>query len=87
MANLESSELKEMVSKVVAKLSERTPDELTLEDQLVEDLDFDSLKGLEAFARLTGHFKIKVDMDVIGEVKTVGDILNVLEKQLQQNPS
>ncbi|MBU3917044.1 acyl carrier protein [bacterium] len=82
MINSEPSELRRMVFKVVAKLSERTPEELTLEDKLVEDLDFDSLKGLEAFARLTGHFKIKVDLDVIGDVKTVGDILAILEKQL-----
>ena len=82
MTNSESSELKQMVFKVVAKLSERIPDELTVEDRLIEDLDFDSLKGLEAFARLTSYFKIEVDMDVITEVRTVGDILSILEKQL-----
>ncbi len=82
MTNSDDMELKRMVFKVVAKLSERAPEELTLEKRLVEDLDFDSLKGLEAFARLASYFQLDVEPDVISEVNTVGDVLNILAQQL-----
>lgn len=78
------SELNARIFKVIAKLSEKKPEEISLKDRLVEDLDFDSLKGLEAIARLSSYFKIKVDLNLIEEIKTVEDIFRILESKLQK---
>lgn len=56
--------------------------EITLETNLFEDLDADSLDLADLLASIEDEFSIEADDDVIGRVNTVDDIVTYISKIL-----
>ncbi len=54
--------------------------ELRPEMRLVEDLELDSLKSLTLALEVENRFKVYLDQD--GELITIGDLVQVIRKQL-----
>ena len=50
--------------------------------RLVEDLELDSLKALTLAVEVENRFKICLDPEIEGRIKTVDDLLKAINEQL-----
>ena len=73
------NELKE----ILAKLFEVDPDEVTLEARLYEDLDLDSIDAVDLIVHLQEMTQRKFNPEEFKSVKTVNDVIVVIEKIIQ----
>ena len=72
-----------MYEKVLDLISSQLPvkrENITRESRLLEDLGADSANVMILVMDLEQEFDIIVEDDVLGSIKTVGDILDYLEK-------
>ncbi|WP_455129436.1 acyl carrier protein [Pseudoramibacter alactolyticus] len=70
----------ESVKSIIAEQLGVSEDEITEESNLVEDLEADSLDIVELVMAFEDEFGVKVPDDELENVKTVGDILKILDK-------
>ena len=72
-----------MYEKVLDLISSQLPvkrENITRESRLLEDLGADSANVMILVMDLEQEFDIIVEDDVLGSIKTVGDIIDYLEK-------
>ncbi len=72
-----------MYEKVLDLISSQLPvkrESITRESRLLEDLGADSANVMILVMDLEQEFDIIVEDDVLGNIKTVGDIIDYLEK-------
>lgn len=55
-------------------------DTITMETNLFEDLDADSLDLADLLATVEDEFEIEASDDVIGSINTVGDVVNYISE-------
>ena len=72
----------EKVKALLADQFDVEESEITLETNLFEDLDADSLDLADLLASIEDEFSIEADDDVIGRVNTVDDIVTYISKIL-----
>ena len=83
---MDRSEVKKLVDKVLIEEFEKEESELTEDANLFDDLELDSLDGIDLIVALEKAAKEKTGKDVKIEeekakiLKTVGDIYNVIEE-------
>lgn len=70
----------EKVCKIVAKQFEKKPESLKRETRLIEDLGADSANVMMLILDLESEFGLEVEDDQIMTLKTVGDIVDYIEK-------
>ncbi len=73
-----------MYEKVLDLISSQLPvkrENITRESRLLEDLGADSANVMILVMDLEQEFDIVVEDDVLGNIKTVGDIIDYLEKR------
>ncbi len=70
--------------KIKSILSEQfdieNPELITMETNLFEDLDADSLDLADLLATVEDEFDIEASDDVISSINTVGDVVNYISK-------
>ena len=71
------------VKKIIVDELNVNPDKITLDASLSEDLGADSLDAVEIIMALEEEFNVQIDDSNLQETKTVGDIVNCLEKTLK----
>ena len=59
-------------------------EEICAESKLDDDLIFDSLDYVDLAVKLEKEFDVKIEDDVIDEWKTVQDVVDYVDKLLQQ---
>ncbi len=69
----------EKVQKIVAEQLNVELDKVQMETNFVEDLNADSLDQVELIMAVEDEFGIEVPDEVVQEIRTVGDIVKVLE--------
>lgn len=72
-----------MFDKVVDLITEQLPvkkEEITRDSRLLDDLGADSANLMILVMDLENQFDIVVEDDVLGSIKTVGDIVDYLEE-------
>ena len=72
--------------KVVDLIADQLPvekDKITRDARLLEDLNADSANVMILVMDLEQAFDLEVDDDVLAEIRTVGDIVDYLEKHAQ----
>ena len=57
-------------------------DKVTMEAKLVDDLGADSANLMMLIMDLEGEYDMTVEDDVLGTIKTVGDIVNYIEAHI-----
>ena len=57
---------------------------VTLDQDLIEDLRLDSLKLLTLAVQVENHFQICIDSDTEAAIRTIGDLVSVIERQLSE---
>ncbi len=67
----------EKIKEVLVENLDVEESELTLDTNLLEDLDADSLDLFQLVSDLEDEYDIKIDN--IEEIKTIGDVVNVIE--------
>ena len=70
----------EDVKEMIAKQLKADPATITLETRLVEDLKADSANVMVMIMDLEDKFGIMVEDDQIMKMKTVGDVVDYIEK-------
>lgn len=70
------------VRKILAKQLEISPDAITEETRIIDDLGADSLDVVELVMTLEEHYNIIITNDKAGELDTVGKIVLFIEKYL-----
>lgn len=70
----------ETVKSIIAEQLGVSEDDITEESNLVDDLEADSLDVVELVMAFEDEFGVKVPDDELENVKTVGDIMKLLDK-------
>lgn len=80
---------KEEILKEFKKLLEEEfevdPQSITLDSLLYEDLDLDSIDAVDMIVYIQKKTKTKVKPEVFKSVRTVGDVVNVIDDLIQQS--
>lgn len=69
------------VKELIAQQLNKPVDEITDEKEVVKDLGADSLDVVEMLMSLEEEFNITVPEEDAVNIKTVGDIINVIEQK------
>lgn len=67
------------------KLFEIPTDEITSESKLMDDLDLDSIDAVEMIVQLQKMTGKRIQPEQFQSVRTVNDVVDVLEKLLNEN--
>ena len=73
----------EIVKKIIAEELNVKEEKITMEANLVEDLEADSLDAVEIIVRIEEEFDLQVDDEAAENVKTVGDLVKCIEANLK----
>ncbi|MGI6511951.1 acyl carrier protein [Catenisphaera adipataccumulans] len=71
----------EKIKEVMAEAINVDPADVVPEARLAEDLDIDSLAAVELSLELEQEFDIRIEDEELAELKTVQDILDLIEKK------
>lgn len=70
---------------IMNKLFETPTDEITPESKLMDDLDLDSIDAVEMIVQLQKMTGKRIQPEQFQSVRTVNDVVDVLEKLLNEN--
>ena len=70
----------EKVRNMIATQLQVDPESITMESRLVEDLKADSANVMVMILEMETEFGMEVEDEVILQLKTVGDIVDYIEK-------
>ena len=70
----------EKVRDMIASQLQVAPESITMESRLVEDLKADSANVMVMILEMETEFGMEVEDEVILKLKTVGDIVDYIEK-------
>lgn len=70
----------EKVRNMIASQLQVAPESITMESRLVEDLKADSANVMVMILEMETEFGMEVEDEVILQLKTVGDIVDYIEK-------
>jgi acyl carrier protein len=73
--------LQEQVFDLCAKTFKADKKSLTLETKFIDDMGADSLDLVEFSLSLEDEYRIEVPESEIQNIKTIGDVIRLLEKQ------
>ncbi|WP_249029217.1 acyl carrier protein [Tannockella kyphosi] len=69
------------VKKIIVDVLKKDDVEITLDTNLREDLNADSLDAIELIMAIEEEFDVEIDDEVAVEIKTVRDFVEYLEKK------
>ncbi|CAC9930564.1 acyl carrier protein [Aedoeadaptatus coxii] len=72
--------MKEKVLQIIAEQLNMEPEDLEPEMDFVDDLNQDSIELVELIMSLEDEFGIEVDEEKLEQVRTVGDVLDLVEE-------
>lgn len=73
------NETEKMIREELSKITGKDTDQISKDANLIEDVGLDSLNVLEVFGMIEEKFNIIVDPEEISELKTINDIVNLIE--------
>lgn len=77
-----SEEIFAQVKEVIAKNFEIDPNEITMESNIVTDLDLDSIDAIDMLTSLQRNLSIRLTPSDFKSVKTIKDIVDVIQKNV-----
>ena len=72
------------VREIIAEQLDVDPEEITLETDLMRDLEADSLDAVEIIVAIEEEYDIEVPDDMAEEFKVVENIVNFIEEKTQR---
>lgn len=80
-------EVFERISTTMVEMFELEPEVVTMEANVFEDLDLDSIDAIDLVAKLQQMTGRRVEEDALKSVRTVGDIVDLVVAQIEQAKS
>ena len=77
-----ADEIRLEVKKLVAEITERTPEEISDGALFIEDLGIDSLMAIEMLVAMDKKYKIHIPEEEFGKIKNVNDAVAVVLKHM-----
>lgn len=74
------SETEKTVREELSKITGESTDKISKDDNLIEDVGLDSLNVLEVFGMIEEKFNVVVNSEEISEIRTIGDIVGLIER-------
>lgn len=78
-------DLKEIENKVKGVLVESLDieeEKITMDSNLIDDLDIDSLELVDLTMEFENEFNVEIEDDQVEKIKTVGDIVNLIKEKI-----
>lgn len=79
---MNKDELFNEIRRALVELFELDPDEVTLEADLYNDLDIDSIDAIDLLAMLREKSGVRLSPEQFREVRTVGDVIEKVGEHL-----
>jgi acyl carrier protein len=73
------------IQTIVKHLKGATPENVTLDSKLIDDLDGDSLDAIEVVMDLEDEFHFEFPEDQVKEIATVRDVIELTRKAILQS--
>lgn len=78
------ADIESKLGDILVEMFELDPSEVTLEARLYEDLDIDSIDAVDLIVRLKAFTDADVDPDQAKGVRTVADVVDLLDELLHK---
>lgn len=78
-------EIFEEIKRHLVELFEVPADSITMEAQLGEDLDLDSIDAVDLILKIQELTKVRIDPETFKSVRTVGDVVERVHEMLAQS--
>jgi acyl carrier protein len=75
------------IKAIIADVSGYDEDEITLETNIVHDLEVDSIKAIEITVAIEKQFKISIREDDVPNIVSVKQAVELVKKSLAQDPA
>ncbi|MDD3382064.1 MAG: acyl carrier protein [Bacilli bacterium] len=69
------------VRKIIAEELKVDEKNISMETRLIEDLKADSIDSIQLIMALEEEFNISISDDTVQKIKTIGDIVEIIEKK------
>ena len=79
---ISAEDIRKEVRRLVAEITERTPEEVSDTALFQEDLGIDSLMAIEMLVAVDKKYRIQVPEEEFGTIKNVNDAVAVVERHL-----
>ena len=77
-----AEEIRREVRRLVAEITERSPDEVSDTALFMEDLGIDSLMAIEMLVAVDKKYRIQIPEEEFGTIKNVNDAVAVVERHI-----
>lgn len=78
-------EIFDTIKDILVKDFDCKESKITMESNLVEDLDLDSIDAVDLVVKLQGIINRKVDPEDFKQIRTLQDVVNAVEKIVNDN--
>ena len=82
-----ADEIRKEVRRLVAEITERTPEEISDTALFVEDLGIDSLMAIEMLVAVDKKYRIQIPEEEFGKIKNVNDAVAIVQRTLAASAS
>ena len=79
---ISAEDIRKEVRRLVAEITERTPEEVSDTALFQEDLGIDSLMAIEMLVAVDKKYRIQVPEEEFGTIKNVNDAVAVVERHV-----
>ena len=82
---MNKDEIFQQVVAILEEVFEKDPQSITMETDLIEDLEFDSLDAFDFITEIGDRFKFEVDLEKSKEIQKVETVVQMIERTLNEN--
>ncbi|MBE6888243.1 MAG: acyl carrier protein [Ruminococcaceae bacterium] len=72
----------EKLKKIICEQLEVEEDQVTMESNIMDDFDADSLDLVDIVMSVEDEFEVEVPEDAVEKMKTVGDVVKFIEENI-----
>ena len=77
-----ADEIRKEVRRLVAEITERSPEEVSDTALFMEDLGIDSLMAIEMLVAVDKKYRIQIPEEEFGKIKNVNDAVEIVERHI-----
>jgi acyl carrier protein len=78
-----TDEIRSEIKRLIAEVTERTPEEIEDTASFQDDLGVDSLMAMEVMVAVDKKYKINIPEDEFSQIKNVNDTVEVVQRHLE----
>ena len=82
-----ADEIRREVRRLVAEITERSPEEVSDTALFMEDLGIDSLMAIEMLVAVDKKYRIQIPEEEFGKIKNVNDAVAIVERHIATTAS